>query len=189
MQLVGRSEDYTSDNTTLNPAIVEGQANPMRRDTVQVPAGTSVTLRVIADNPGAWFFHCHIEWHLEVGLAVTFLEAPLIAQERGGGIPSFLAGHCAALGMPASGNAAGHASTTDLMGLPLGPFPQNNGWHSKGIGAMAGCVLTAVLGMASVTWYSIGEHMTEEEMEDEARAKHAAKLARGRFFGLLKKRE
>lgn len=58
MQIVGRSEDYTSDNATLNPPIVEGQKNPMRRDTVQVPSGTSVTLRVIADNPGAWFFHC-----------------------------------------------------------------------------------------------------------------------------------
>lgn len=58
MQLVGRSEDYTSTNTTLNPPLVEGQANPMRRDTVQVPSMSSVTLRVVADNPGAWFFHC-----------------------------------------------------------------------------------------------------------------------------------
>lgn len=55
---MGRSEDYTSDDPTLNPPIVEGQANPMRRDTVEVPSGTSVTLRVVADNPGAWFFHC-----------------------------------------------------------------------------------------------------------------------------------
>ncbi len=58
MQLVQRSTDYTSDNTSSNPAIVEGQANPMRRDTVQLPAGAGVTLRVVADNPGAWIFHC-----------------------------------------------------------------------------------------------------------------------------------
>ena len=58
MQLVGRAEDYTSDDPTLNPPLVEGQANPMRRDTVQVPSMHSVTLRVVADNPGAWFFHC-----------------------------------------------------------------------------------------------------------------------------------
>ncbi|ETW75786.1 Fet3 ferroxidase [Heterobasidion irregulare TC 32-1] len=188
MQIVGRSEDYTSDNATLNPPIVEGQKNPMRRDTVQVPSGTSVTLRVIADNPGAWFFHCHIEWHLEVGLAVTFLEAPALVQQRGS-VPPYLTSQCQQLGMPISGNAAGHASTTDLSGLTVGPFPQRNGWHSKGIGAMAGCVLAAVLGMASVVWYARGEQLSEEEVEEETRRKVEEKRRRGRFWGLGKKRE
>jgi hypothetical protein len=58
MQIVNRAQDYTSDNSTLNPPIVEGQANPMRRDTVQVPQGNSVALRIVADNPGAWMLHC-----------------------------------------------------------------------------------------------------------------------------------
>ena len=58
VQIVGRSTDYTSDDPTLNPPIVEGQANPMRRDTIQIPSGESVTLRVVADNPGVWFLHC-----------------------------------------------------------------------------------------------------------------------------------
>lgn len=58
MQLVGRSQDYTSDDPELNPPLNESQPNPMRRDTVQVPSMNSVTLRVVADNPGAWFFHC-----------------------------------------------------------------------------------------------------------------------------------
>lgn len=58
MQIVNRAQDYTSDNVTLNPPIVEGQANPMRRDTVQVPQGNSVALRIVADNPGAWILHC-----------------------------------------------------------------------------------------------------------------------------------
>jgi iron transport multicopper oxidase len=57
-QLAGRAEDYTSSDPSLNPPIVEGQANPMRRDTVAVPSMGSVTLRFIADNPGAWMFHC-----------------------------------------------------------------------------------------------------------------------------------
>jgi iron transport multicopper oxidase len=56
--LVGRAEDYTSDDPTLNPPVAEGQANPMRRDTVQIPSMNSVTLRVVADNPGVWFLHC-----------------------------------------------------------------------------------------------------------------------------------
>ncbi|KAG9100807.1 laccase [Ceratobasidium sp. 392] len=28
------------------------------------------------DNPGPWFVHCHIDWHLEAGLALVFAEAP-----------------------------------------------------------------------------------------------------------------
>ncbi|KAI0360410.1 Fet3 protein [Trametes cingulata] len=187
MQLVGRSQDYTSDDPTLNPPLNNSQPNPMRRDTVQVPSMNSVTLRVTADNPGAWFFHCHIEWHLEVGLAVVFIEAPLVAQERNN-IPQFMFDQCKDLGKPISGNAAGHASTTDLTGLTLGPFPQNNGWHPKGIGAMFGCVLTATIGMATVTWYTLGGHISEEEMEHEVREQVEAKERRGRFFGLLKKR-
>jgi len=56
--LVGRAQDYTSSDPTLNPPLVEGQANPMRRDTVQIPSMNSVTLRVVADNPGVWLLHC-----------------------------------------------------------------------------------------------------------------------------------
>ncbi|KAI0053202.1 multicopper oxidase [Auriscalpium vulgare] len=192
MQLVGRSQDYTSDDPTLNPPIVEGQLNPMRRDTVQVPSMNSVTLRVVADNPGTWLFHCHIEWHLQAGLAVTFIEAPIELNDRAQhvlGPPAELVNQCAALGIPTSGNAAGHASITDLSGLPVGPFQQNNGWHAKGIWAMFGCVLTATLGMISVVWYALGGELTEEEMEHEARESHAKKLKRGKFFGLIKKKE
>ena len=56
--IVGRSEDYTSTDPALNPPIVEGQPNPIRRDTVQIGGGTSATLRIVADNPGVWLFHC-----------------------------------------------------------------------------------------------------------------------------------
>ena len=177
-QIVQRSTDYTSDDPTLNPPIVEGQANPIRRDTVQVPSGEGVTLRFVADNPGAWFFHCHIEWHLEAGLAVTFIEAPLEAQQRGP-IPQTLIDQCKAQGVPTAGNAVGNTENVDdLTGLPEGPFLQNNGWHAKGIGAMFGCVLTAVIGMGTVTWYALGGHISEEEMEHEVRMEQAAKERR-----------
>ncbi|KAG5651439.1 hypothetical protein H0H81_008643 [Sphagnurus paluster] len=49
--------------------------NPPRRDVVGVKGGT-VIIRFRADNPGPWFLHCHIDWHLEAGLAVVFAEAP-----------------------------------------------------------------------------------------------------------------
>jgi len=182
--LVGRAQNYTSDDPTLNPPLVEGQANPMRRDTVQIPSMNSVTLRLTADNPGVWMLHCHIEWHLQAGLAIQLVEAPLTMQQRNS-VPQYLYDQCQDLDKPISGNAAGHASVTDLSGLPLGPYPQVLGWHPKGIGAMAGCVLTAVIGMATVIWYSLGGHISEEEMEHEVREHLAAKERRGRFFGLL----
>ncbi|KAJ4490893.1 Fet3 protein [Lentinula aciculospora] len=185
--IVGRATDYTSDDPTLNPPIAANQTNPVRRDTVLIPAGGSATLRVVADNPGVWFLHCHIEWHLEVGLAIQLVEAPLQAQQYANTVPQALSDHCETLGKPASGNAAGIASATDLTGLPLGPFPQNNGWHPKGILAMFGCVLTAVIGMLTVAWYSImGGQISEEETEHEVREAIDKKAKRGKLFGLIK---
>jgi iron transport multicopper oxidase len=53
--------------------VVEGQANPIRRDVFQIPSGESITLRLVADNPGTWFFHCKLdEYHLFIH-CVSFL--------------------------------------------------------------------------------------------------------------------
>ncbi|KAJ2765825.1 ferroxidase fet3 [Coemansia nantahalensis] len=49
---------------------------PMRRDTTIVPPDTYVRLRIRADNPGVWLMHCHIELHMELGLALTLVTAP-----------------------------------------------------------------------------------------------------------------
>ncbi|KXN84654.1 Putative urea carboxylase [Leucoagaricus sp. SymC.cos] len=49
--------------------------NPLRRDVYPINGGNT-TFRWLTDNPGAWFLHCHIDWHLEAGLAVAFAEAP-----------------------------------------------------------------------------------------------------------------
>ena len=54
--IVARSLNFS--NPDLNPPVVEGQANPIRRDVFQIPPGQSITLRVVADNPGAWLLHC-----------------------------------------------------------------------------------------------------------------------------------
>ena len=49
--------------------------NPVRRDVVNIgEGGDDVTFRFVTDNPGPWFVHCHIDWHLEGGLAVVFAE-------------------------------------------------------------------------------------------------------------------
>jgi FtsP/CotA-like multicopper oxidase with cupredoxin domain len=43
--------------------------DPPRKDTVNVRAGRQLVLLWKADNPGRWFFHCHIEWHVATGMA------------------------------------------------------------------------------------------------------------------------
>ncbi|CAA3020836.1 L-ascorbate oxidase [Olea europaea subsp. europaea] len=46
---------------------------PLRNTAVIFPYGWTA-LRFVADNPGAWAFHCHIEPHLHMGMGVVFAE-------------------------------------------------------------------------------------------------------------------
>jgi FtsP/CotA-like multicopper oxidase with cupredoxin domain len=39
------------------------------RDTILVTPGTSVTVAFDANNPGLWYVHCHVLWHLAAGMA------------------------------------------------------------------------------------------------------------------------
>src|ERR1700722_14161119 len=53
--------------------VIDINGNPLKgalRDTVLVPAGANVTVAFDADNPGTWYLHCHILWHLAAGMAV-----------------------------------------------------------------------------------------------------------------------
>ncbi|KAF1827668.1 multicopper oxidase [Dissoconium aciculare CBS 342.82] len=47
--------------------------NPLRRDTAAVEAYGWILLRLVADNPGAWAFHCHVSWHTEAGLLMQLI--------------------------------------------------------------------------------------------------------------------
>ncbi|KAH6899593.1 laccase 2 precursor [Coprinopsis sp. MPI-PUGE-AT-0042] len=55
--------------------------NPIRRDVVSAgTTGDNVTIRFTTDNAGPWIMHCHIDWHLVLGLSVVFAEdAPSVA--------------------------------------------------------------------------------------------------------------
>jgi FtsP/CotA-like multicopper oxidase with cupredoxin domain len=49
---------------------INGRAlNGALRDTVLVPPRTSVTVAFDANNPGLWYVHCHVLWHLAAGMA------------------------------------------------------------------------------------------------------------------------
>ncbi|XP_030081054.1 laccase-2 [Drosophila hydei] len=45
--------------------------NPPVKDTVTVPDGGYTIIRFEAYNPGYWLFHCHIEFHAEIGMALV----------------------------------------------------------------------------------------------------------------------
>ena len=48
----------------------------IRKDTIIVPAGGYVRVWIVADNPGYWFLHCHVESHQMEGMSVIINELP-----------------------------------------------------------------------------------------------------------------
>ncbi|PYH88052.1 hypothetical protein BO71DRAFT_489066 [Aspergillus ellipticus CBS 707.79] len=150
---------------------------PARRDVFVLPPQGYFVIRFKADNPGVWFFHCHIDWHLSQGLAMVFIEAPLAIQERVA-IPQQHYDVCEAAGVPYEGNAA--ANTEDFLDLKgqnvqLGWLPA--GFTAKGIVAMVFSVISAFLGMGMISLYGLsdiktganrrteGEGLQEQEQE------------------------
>ncbi|KAJ7636185.1 laccase [Roridomyces roridus] len=72
-------------NKTVEVSFVGGSIGaPVVRDVVNTgSAGDLPTIRFVTDNDGPWFLHCHIDWHLQAGLALVFAEdIPTIAQEK-----------------------------------------------------------------------------------------------------------
>ncbi|GAM82221.1 hypothetical protein ANO11243_002000 [Dothideomycetidae sp. 11243] len=139
---------------------------PIRRDVVVLPPMGNMVLRFVADNPGVWMFHCHIDWHLSQGLASVFIEAPLQLQERSQIPPDHYAA-CTAAKIPSSGNAAGNTKDyLDLSGenTQASPIPYG-GFTAKGYVAMVFSVLSAILGMAALTWYGMSDAKDTEPDE------------------------
>lgn len=49
--------------------------DPPKKDTVIVPSGGYVVVRVTADNPGLWLLHCHIQLHSADGMSILLNES------------------------------------------------------------------------------------------------------------------
>ncbi|XP_042224188.1 laccase-1-like [Homarus americanus] len=68
------------ENTTLGKVqemdaaglIKRNYDHPPTKDTVTVPDGGYTIIRFVASNPGYWLFHCHISFHVEVGMGLVF---------------------------------------------------------------------------------------------------------------------
>ena len=94
--------------------------------------------RFVADNPGVWAFHCHIDWHLSAGFFATIVEAPLVLQRRES-VPGDFYDSCRRQGLPYQGNAAGNTRNfTDLKGANDKP-PVNNVGYVFLLPGSAGC--------------------------------------------------
>lgn len=140
---------------------------PMMRDTVYVNPQSSIVLRFKADNPGVWFFHCHIDWHLKQGLALLLIEAPEEMQNTES--QQLTDNHkqvCENVGLSWEGNAAGNTNDfLDLVGQNVQVANIPDGFTAKGIVAMTFSCLAGVLGLISLSTYGLmGVKKSEEEI-------------------------
>jgi iron transport multicopper oxidase len=152
---------YDPNNHTAFPKF------PARRDTLVLPPQGYFVVRFVADNPGVWLFHCHIDWHLQQGLGMTFVEAPRQLQESLT-IPQNHYDVCDAAGVKYEGNAAGNTQDyLDLSGQnkQLSWLPA--GFTTKGIVAMVFSCVSAFLGMAFISVYGASGIKTATKQETE----------------------
>jgi FtsP/CotA-like multicopper oxidase with cupredoxin domain len=52
----------------------DSTASALRRDTLTIRSYDWALIRFVADNPGLWALHCHVAWHMEVGLLMQFMS-------------------------------------------------------------------------------------------------------------------
>ena len=62
-------------NKTTFKYLSYNEINPIYRDTFTVNPRSYIVFRFKADNPGIWMMHCHNDWHLQVGMALVFIES------------------------------------------------------------------------------------------------------------------
>lgn len=139
---------------------------PMIRDTVYVNAQSYIVLRFKADNPGVWFFHCHIEWHLDQGLAIVLIEAPEELQEQESqALTDDFKQACKDNGMNVTGNAAGNSvDFLNLKGENVQHKPLPAGFTARGIVALVFSCIAGVLGLIAITIYGLADIRDEKKI-------------------------
>ncbi|KAG0671320.1 ferroxidase fet3 [Maudiozyma exigua] len=146
-----------------NP-LMEFPEYPMIRDTVILEPNGHTVIRFKADNPGVWFFHCHVDWHLKQGLAAVFIEDPQTLQQRETLTDNYKE-VCDAMNMPNKGNAAGHSDDwLNMDGLPRQPAPLAPGFTKKGYFALIISTVVGIWGLYSITQYGLLEVIPDDEV-------------------------
>ena len=68
---------FVNDTMMTHPIHLHGMWSDLERDngerlvrkhTIDVPPGSRRSVRVTADAPGRWAFHCHLLYHMEAGM-------------------------------------------------------------------------------------------------------------------------
>lgn len=159
------SDYYPYDPSTQNVTFPEF---PMRRDVLVVKPYSHFVIRWVADNPGVWFFHCHIEWHLTQGLAMLFVEAPTqMRQIYTNIIPQDHYDACQGAQVPIKGNAAANTENfMDLSGQNRQPKDLPGGFTARGIVALVFSCICAFVGMGFLIWYGLSD--TPDQLASEA---------------------
>ncbi|KAJ2089091.1 ferroxidase fet3 [Coemansia sp. RSA 986] len=104
---------------TKNISVRRAKGSPIKRDTLTIRGWEYIKVRFRANNPGVWMFHCHMDVHFYMGLAVTFVEAPLELQKKIT-VPDALNQLCYSQGIKTYGNGAGNDGL-NMTGLPFMP--------------------------------------------------------------------
>jgi iron transport multicopper oxidase len=98
-------------------------------------------------------FHCHIEWHLQAGLASILVESPELMQTLMK-VPDSVTQTCARQGVKTTGNAAGFDDASTFTGLSHSPGLYPETLTPKGVGALVACIASAVMGLVAIVWFS-----------------------------------
>ncbi|EXJ83133.1 hypothetical protein A1O1_06752 [Capronia coronata CBS 617.96] len=160
--------DYLSgDPVPFNPSNHSAfPAFPARRDVFVLPPQGYFVIRFVADNPGVWLFHCHIDWHLSQGLAMVLIEAPLKIQETTH-IPQQHYDVCQAGGIAYKGNAAADTQDfTDLDGQNKQVKSLPSGFTARGIVALVFSCISAFLGMGFIVVYGLSTPLVPPEKQE-----------------------
>ncbi|KAG7888358.1 hypothetical protein KL936_003570 [Ogataea polymorpha] len=171
-QTIVRSEPYDDPHHYDPDAETKLPEIPVRRDTMIVEGNGHMVLRFEANNPGIWFFHCHLDFHLEQGLALTLIEAPLELQEQFASkeLPEYFLHACKASETPYKGNAAANTKHwLDLTGENVQPPPLPDGFTFKGYVALAACTAIALYGLKCIYSYGMGDLNRSENVAAEER--------------------
>ncbi|CAI5760784.1 unnamed protein product [Candida verbasci] len=167
-QLIERHEAIDDDQDPVgynSTDHAEWPEYPMIRDTVYVRPQSYIVMRFKADNPGVWFFHCHIEWHLDQGLAIQLIEDPMGIQNNE--TQQLTENHkqiCEKGGIPWEGNAAGNSDNyLDLKSENLQHKRLPTGFTARGIIALVFSCVAGVLGLMAIAFYGMNDIADVEE--------------------------
>ncbi|CDK28987.1 unnamed protein product [Kuraishia capsulata CBS 1993] len=159
-QVIERAQDYGDEAVPVaynESAPYDAPEYPMRRDVLYVRPQSYFRIRFKADNPGVWFFHCHIEWHLTQGLAIVLIEDPEGIQANQTLSESWL-NACKTNNIPTVGNAAANSQDyLDLSGENKQHKALPAGFTARGIVALVFSCITGVLGCIFIGVYGMAD--------------------------------